>query len=266
MDSSLLHENLASPAPVSEAAPWTINEADPAQPPRGRSRLWLHVALACLLLGLSAGARAWQDHRFAESERSSLAVPFKLAALPTTIGPWEAIRKDLKLDPETVQIAGAHDYIQRTYLDRRTGVELAVLVVAGPSTRVGGHTPEVCYPACGYSPADEPIVVSLAQEEAPGRFRGAFRGGIYARELGGDVKREEAFCSFRFVRAEGQWDPDPLSPQNWRRYRHSPGLVKIQVQRILSQGELLTEDGPCQEFLKAIVPQIEELMAKERRR
>lgn len=268
MDSSLLHEDrpaspVPTPAPASTEAPWTITDAGSARAP---SRLWSRVVLACLLLGLSAGARAWQDHRFTRSERSSLTVGFKLADLPLTIGPWEVIQKDMKLEPETVQIAGAQDYIQRTYLDRRTGVELSVLVVFGPRSRVGQHTPEVCYPAVGFSPADEPIVVPLALDEAPGPFQGTFRGEIYARERSGKAERQEAFYSFRYLLSDGQWDPDPVSSRNWRRYRHSPGLVKIQVQRVLSGGEQLGEDGPCQQFLKAFVPQIETMIAAERRR
>ena len=140
--------------------------------------MWAIVA--CSLLAISGGVRLWQDRRFEQEKGYLEDCPFPLAALPNTIGGWRLLDGgDQPLDNETIRITGSTEHIQRFYVDELTGVTMGVLVLFGPAEPVLPHTPQVCYPATGYTEIEEPNDRSVKGEDGQlYQFRTAVYGEV----------------------------------------------------------------------------------------
>jgi hypothetical protein len=216
---------------------------------------WRWIWGVCLLLAASGGVRLWQDSRLAAAASDSAVCPIRLASLPDRLGPWETQGEEGKLDPQTQQIAGCTDYLIRTYADRRTGVALSVLISYGPAERVFPHSPLVCFPAVGFAQegdaATHPIETG---SEAGGPA--VFRSLVYTRGGVGTFEREEVFYSYRH---QGRWSPDAAATR--KQFRNNPGMFKVQVQRVVTQGERRDQGSPTAEFLALLVPEIERSLA-----
>ena len=76
-----------------------------------------------------------------------------------------------------MQITGGTDHILRTYVDELTGVSLGVLVLFGPAEPVLPHVPEICYPANGFSNAQDSIHRTIVYGPRIPQGR-ASRGGL----------------------------------------------------------------------------------------
>src|SRR5829696_5002011 len=64
----------------------------------------------------------------------------RLAAVPLTVGEWEA--QELTLSPREVEKAEISGYLSRQYVHRPTGNTLTVLLVCGRPGPVSLHTPD----------------------------------------------------------------------------------------------------------------------------
>jgi hypothetical protein len=157
-----------------------------------------------------------------------------------------------------LRITGAKDYRIRTYKDESTGVRLIVLLLFGPLEPVIPHVPEVCYPANGFEKIDEPInrTVKFDYRDASGKERenqsAVFRSSVYRK----GKTLEGVYHSFRF---KGEWTPDVGLGRDLP--RRKPGVIKVQIQRLVAPGE--SRDGdkypePIEDFLKSYLPAIEE--------
>ena len=242
----------AALSPVIEVSGPIGRQDESALPSRGR-KPWAVMAWAlvgCALLGTSGVVRAIQDRRF-EIEKGYLeACPFPLKDLPVELGGWKMVEGgDKSLDPLTTRISGATDYVMRAYVDELTGVSLSVLVLFGPAEQVVPHTPQICYPACGYSPTDEP---SYRDIKGPDGQKYLFRSGVFAKSGGRSVLREVSYHSFRL---DGPWSPDAAAGRRFP--RKNPGIFKVQIQRRVADGERRDLEDPIEQFIARLLPEID---------
>lgn len=212
---------------------------------------WSVAILACALLGASGSARRWQADRFVGRAEVGKSATFPLKDLPQTIGDWTLMEGgERKLDPLILRVAGSSDHILRIYKDEQTGVTLTAMVLYGRSDLVYGHTPDICYPSSGFNLVeafeDHPIRYS---EDAP---PATFRSALYAKTSGGTGGREEVYYAFRH---DGRWLPDAAGQH--KMFRRSPFMYKVQIQRRVGENERRGENNPSEQFLKAILPEIE---------
>src|SRR3974377_1629918 len=109
------------------------------------------VVLVCMLLGVSGGIRYWRDLQFQSLSKESKVPPFALKEIPNTLGEWHAIEgSESTLEPEIARIAGATDYLIRTYVHEKSNARAEVLILYGLAAVVFAHTPDACYPAKGF--------------------------------------------------------------------------------------------------------------------
>jgi len=198
----------------------------------GTASPWRWMILACVLLGLSGGWRAWRDYQFAKLNIESKDCPFSLDDLPKSLGAWESVDEaEAKLDPEIAKIAGSTEHIIRTYVESGSGEKVQVLLLYGLAQDVFGHTPEVCYPASGGQSASRPTeknIDVLPELSKPAHFRSQ----IYMQHVApGSDRYTEVFYSFRHG---GDWKPDMAG--DWKTFRYQPGMFKIQTSRQVSAG------------------------------
>ena len=230
-----------------------VDTPTPSKARQGRGPiLWATIGVA--LLGFSGLVRAVQDRRFGQEKGYLETCPFRLSSIPTSLGGWKVSDDGEKgLDELTLRITGSTDHILRTYVDELTGVTLSVLVLFGPATPVVPHTPEVCYPASGYTAVEE----SSDRTIKAGSDRGApFRSAIYSKSGGRIMLREEVYYSFRLG---DDWSPDMGRGRKFP--RKNPGIFKVQVQRRVVEGERRDRDDPIEGFLSLLVADIEQRVA-----
>lgn len=217
---------------------------------------WAWMLLACLLLGVSGGVRAWQDRHFGLALHQTDVPPFPLKDLPRKLGVWEVqAGVEGKLDPEVARTAGCSDHVVRTYTNRATGVSVTVFVLFGRAQVVSFHTPEVCYASAGYVPVEEPLWRTIET----GRGPALFRSGVFARGEGASSVHQEVYYSFR---SNDRWAPDAAG--SWKRFRHHPEMFKVQVQRQVAEHEHREVDNPTEQFLALLMPEIERRIALSR--
>ena len=112
---------------------------------------WRWIALVCMLLVISGAIRYWRDWQFQSLSRESEMPPFPLNEFPKELGSWRAFEgSEATLEPDIARIAGASDYLIRTYVDEKSGESAVVMIIYGLAYRVWPHIPDVCYPANGF--------------------------------------------------------------------------------------------------------------------
>lgn len=208
------------------------------------------ILIACVLLGLSGAVRHWRSLQFLALENQSKESPFPLKEIPHVLGTWRSLEgAEATLDPEIARIAGSSDHVIRSYIDDKTGEQVTVLLLYGPSQAVFAHTPEVCYPASGFT-----TVVPSREIQVPleGSARtAAFREALYGKSRGGLTELSEVYYSFLNA---GVWRSD-MSGQ-WKQFRYHPGMFKIQIERHVQTPRL--GDSPAKGLLSLLVHEIEE--------
>ena len=215
--------------------------------------VWMVVA--CALLAGSGFIRVAQERRFDAAIEDAGTPPFPLKDLPRVLGvkdQWRMKGEEQVLPEETLQIAGCSDYVARTYINKQTGVTLSVLVAFGAAERVFGHSPVVCFPAFGYHLEASPERRNL-KIDAPGGDRNVPTDAlIYSKPNGGSDELVEVYYSFRH---DGRWSPDASTTR--KQFRHRPAMFKVQVERPIFPNEAGSVGGPIEEFLAAMVGEIE---------
>ena len=202
------------------------------------------VAITCLILGISGGARYWRGYQFYDLSNESRNSPFPLVELPKVVGAWRMDEgTEAPLDPEIARLAGATDHVTRQYTNGKTGQSAVVLVVYGLASVVSMHTPEVCYPAAGFT-AVETESVGDHEIKIPGVDKTAiYRQGFYSKSRAERSEYSESAYSFRHA---GDWLPD--ASLRWKAFRYRPGVFKVQVSRTvtdLTQGWGTAQASTC---------------------
>jgi len=199
--------------------------------------------------------RGLQDRRF-EVEKGYLeACPFPLKSLPKEFDGWRLVDGgDKTLDSLTTRITGASEHVLRTYVDELTGVTLSVLILFGPAEPVLPHTPQICYPSCGYTATEPPSDRTI---KGPDKQSYVFRAGVYEKSGGRAKLHEVAYHAFRL---EGPWSPDVATGRKFP--RKNPGIFKVQIQRRVAEGERRDSDDPIEQFLAKLIPVIDRRIAE----
>jgi hypothetical protein len=174
--------------------------------------------------------------------------PFPLDQFPRRIDDWKAAGDDMTMDTRTIQIVGCSDYVTRVYKDERTGVTLSVFVAYGPAEKLVNHTPAICYPAVGYQKEAGPDDRAIASEGVTSRLRSF----VFIKRNALSEERLHVYAGFRHA---GQWTPD--SSGSRKRFRHEPGMFKIQVQRYLGKDERTDPGNPIEQFISALIPELD---------
>lgn len=201
-----------------------------------------------------------QDRRHKSEKAYKETCPIDLAKLPEKFGDdWKMITGgDRRLDDLTMRITGGTDHLIRTYANDLTGVYLTILVLFGPAEPVLPHTPQACYPASGFAQTDFPtlrtIGYSLGKDAQghPIEGRADFELGTYAKPNGRQMLREAVYHSFRL---DDRWSP--FIGQGRKFPRRNPGIFKVQIHRLVADGEIVTQGDPIEQFLQKFLAELE---------
>lgn len=220
-------------------------------PTRRSATFWARVALVIALLLISGGVRLRQVRRVEAALTQGRESPFPLSTVPLALGSWVGTPTDL--DPRIVEATGSTDHVTRRYVDRRTGVTIDVILLYGPTSDIFIHSPELCYPKAGFAWAGETIERPIED----GRGRVPFRSVAFVKGDPAGEDRQEVYYSWRY---NGRWSTSVSSPKESERI---PGMYKVQVARRISSKESRTLDNPCEDFLGALLPDLESRIVRQ---
>jgi hypothetical protein len=218
---------------------------------------WRWIALICMLLVISGAIRHWRGWQFQSLSRESEMSPFPLNEFPKELGSWRAKEgSEATLEPDIARIAGANDYLIRTYVDERSGESALVMIIYGLAHRVWPHVPDVCYPANGLkqvSPSNDMDIPVLGTTT-----KARFRMQSFARYKPGERDYRVVYHSFRYA---GDWGLD--MGRNWKFFRYHPGMFKVQVQLQGSSSGHESENESVNQLLEQIVGEIDRRVAEK---
>lgn len=240
---------------VTDLSNSSATAATSAKKGRAVSRTWARVGLACLVLLGSAGLRLWQTRRIegalAEGRRGPR---IDLAALPMVMGAWKG--RATELDPQIARATGADQVVTRRYVNQDTGVSLELIMLYGPAVEMYIHSPEVCYPAAGYTLQGGPESRSLkaGEETVP------FRALVYHKGEGAQTDLQEVYFSWWY---HGKWTPDV---GNQKHFERIPSMYKVQLARRVIEQERRDVGNPCEAFLLELLPEMGRRIAATQQR
>ncbi len=186
---------------------------------------------------------SWTDRWARAEDTSGLAA--KLAALPLNVGDWHG--EDL--DGDTRGLGPVAGFLQRRYLNDRTGAVVTIALVCGRPGPVCIHTPDVCYAASGYETGAWTKYTLAAEGSAPG---GDFKTAQFSKKKATDQTNIRIFWSWS---ATGSWQV----PENPRlTFARQPVLFKLYVLRETAAADSTKpDDDPCVELLRLLVPEMQ---------
>jgi hypothetical protein len=204
----------------------------------------LAIVAAC---GLVQGL--WTD-RWSLSHEPGVSAS-RLAEVPKTIGDWETLREP-PLPGDEVAIGEIAGYLNRGYVNRRTGKGLWVLCVCGRPGPIGQHSPMVCFGGQGFELAKPRHRISFANSEfsAPAEFWvGDFRNNSAA-----EPRSERLYWSWS---STGAWEAAD-SPRLV--FSHFQALYKLYIIHKMSRPDETAEEDPAPDFIKLFIPQLQKVL------
>jgi hypothetical protein len=210
---------------------------------------WFRAGLACAVLLASGFVRSKQTERIQGQIARGLTESFALQSIPETLGDWEG--EPTEIDEQIVRLTGAKDVVSRRYVNRNTGVAIDMILLFGTAVDMYGHTPEVCYPAAGYTLVSGPDLrmVRTPSGDAP------FRNLVYAKGDGPSARLQEVNYTWRH---NGRWSPELA---NYKLLERIPGMYKVHIARHTSGHERREIGNPSEAFLRELLPEMERRMA-----
>ncbi len=120
---------------------------------------WLILLVALVGLLAAAVVEGVFSNRWGAGEDVRAAAA-KLDSVPAAFGDWTST--EVPIDPKQLKVAEAAGHVSRSYTNRKTGSQVSVLLLCGPSGPIGAHTPEYCYTGNGYEIKGEARKTSVA--------------------------------------------------------------------------------------------------------
>jgi hypothetical protein len=165
-----------------------------------------------------------------------------LKTLPANIGTWQMVGDKKVAAPilDTLQCAG---YVNRQYVDRRTGSEIHLAIYLGPSGPIAVHTPEICFSSQAYS-IEQPRQAAEIVDSAGGKHT------FWYTTFSSTNAIAEQLRVYYGWSADEKWQASE-SPRF--EFAGKPLLFKLQISSYVPPGERGTGKDPCQMFLERLL-------------
>jgi hypothetical protein len=205
------------------------------------------LAFVCVL-GFGA-AHGVLTNRWKLSTRPEAAAA-KLQGVPRVFGDWEGT--DAEVNRRVVEIAELAGYVNRQYINRRTGVSVSVLLVCGPAGPISVHPPEVCFAGAGLQFVTDRGQCTIAAPDLPAPAE--FFHTRVAKPTSPGSPQQRLLWSWT---ADGTW----VAANHPRlAFARSPVLYKLYVQRVLTRTDEPLEEDPIQSFLQVFLPELQKVL------
>jgi hypothetical protein len=167
-----------------------------------------------------------------------MAAAKQLETFPTQFADWQLVREE-PMQENVIQILSCAGYVNRQYVNRRTGDTVSIAITVGPSGPISVHTPEICYSSRAYSIQEQRRLAILSDKngEPHSFWRVLFRSNnTIADQL----------CVYYAWAAEKAW-----KAVEFPRFEFAgrPTLYKLQLSSLVTPEVASKADNPCKHFL-----------------
>jgi hypothetical protein len=96
-----------------------------------------------------------------------LAAAAHLEELPDRLGDWQ-LQKEEPMSEDVQRMLQCAGYVNRTYVNQKTGDSIYLAIIVGPPGPTSVHTPEICFSSRNYSIAHERERILISGSNAGG--------------------------------------------------------------------------------------------------
>jgi hypothetical protein len=221
-------------------------------------RLYVPAAVTVVLIAAFTALEAKFSDRFNSSAVTAEEFDAQFKGLPKEVGPW--VGTDKPVDDKTLQVAGAVNYVSRTYRNTQNGTVVDLWLIVGHSRDIVRHTPDICYPAHGMgqddpTPLKQPI--EIPGEPVATFYTARFRTEVDLTGIAGP-KNQRVFWAWNpNTKDEYQWD----APDSARlHYGNNPKLYKMYFSAMMKDHDEPMADNAALAFAKVMLPHINETL------
>jgi hypothetical protein len=171
-----------------------------------------------------------------------LAAGAHLKTFPTRIGNWQLAEEAPMSDSEIAMLSCA-GYVNRTYIDQKSGNTVSLAIYVGPPGPIAVHTPEVCYSSRDYTVEGERKRVQF--DSSDHREHSLWNTKFRANNAIGE--RQSVYYGWL---ADETW----IAADSPRfAFAGSPMLFKLQIAARVPPDTAGASVDPCQEFLREML-------------
>ncbi len=220
---------------------------------RVRETPWKTLILGLfIVIGLTAFSGAMQGrlaHRWGPPEELIRAGE-RLAQFPLQCGDWVA-EKDMTLSDEEILQLEPAGYLFRRYTHERTGEQVTVTILVGPTGPIAVHSPEICFSSRTYQQDTKRAAVPVGSPQSDDRL---WSLRFKSRKLEGD--RLQVYYGWS---TGSGWSAAADARYAFARF---PYLYKIQLAGYAGDREVTDPKytDACGEFLKVFLPEVTEYL------
>jgi hypothetical protein len=210
---------------------------------------YLSIALGVLVIVVLTIPEIRISDRFKDSNVKAEQFAKLLEDIPMEVGYWHG--KDLPVEEQTRKTAGAVGYVSRGYRNIRTGEEVSLWLIVGHARDITAHTPEICYPASGFTKrADNNSLHPFIVEGQP---PADFYTNTFVKEDVSGRQLVRVFWSWYRPNKEGNvvWEA-PDNPR-WT-FGNERALYKMYFSNVMQSPRETTEQSPCTRFARDVLP------------
>ncbi|MEQ8848397.1 exosortase-associated EpsI family protein [Botrimarina sp.] len=218
----------------------------------------LPVVLAVLAIATLTVVQGFYTERWVSSEHAAYSASL-LNKVPKQIGEWEGTESEV--DDDTLETAGADGYVSRGYTNPSSGKSVGVWLIVGHARDTARHTPDVCYRASGYKPAESQDRQYLTLDD--GREVSFFTNLFERQTPAGGMERQRVFWTW-FKPAEGSGEPVTwFAPKNVRyEIGAAPALYKLYFTVSGEEANKPPEDSVALDFAKTFIAATDPILSK----
>jgi hypothetical protein len=224
-------------------------------------RLYVPAAVTVALLAVFTFFEAKFSDRFNTSDVTAEEFQAKFVNLPKEVGSW--VGTDNPVDPKTLQVAGAVNYVSRTYRNTQTNAVVDLWLIVGHSREIVRHTPDICYPAHGMGQDDpKPLKqrIEVSGEPDATFYTARFRTEVDLTGMAGP-KNQRVFWAWNANSPdEYQWD----APDSARlHYGNNKRLYKMYFSAMMKDHDEPISDNAALAFAKLMLPHVNRALFPE---
>ena len=150
------------------------------------------------------------------------------------------------MDEPTRQILDCAGYVNRQYVNRRSGETISLAIILGPAGPISVHTPEICYSSRAYSITTPRKQVLFTDQR--GRSH-----AFWALTFRSNNVSADQLCVYYGWTSDGTW----RAPESARfEFAGRPMLYKLQIATLsppTETGQQKESQDACAKFLAALL-------------
>jgi hypothetical protein len=179
----------------------------------------------------------------------------RLDAVPAAFGDWTSAEQPM--DEKVMKVAEAAGSVSRAYTNRKTGAQVGVLLLCGPTGPIGAHTPDVCYAGNGFEMSGGPQKKALA---APGGATATYWSVTFEKKPPATDPPLRVCWAWGADGDDWQASANPRTDFALRRALYKLYVVRPEP-RTPPGTPTAADPDPIHEFLTAFLPEVRKALA-----